>query len=63
MLRPGVTPQVDAYTRALMTGTLKQSVTLGRVARQTVLVPAKKDGGGQVVFLTRTVGLVAARGE
>ncbi|MFE2544526.1 hypothetical protein [Actinacidiphila glaucinigra] len=63
MLRPGVTPQVDTYTRALMTGTPKKSVTLGRIARQTVLVPAKKDGGGQVVFLTRTVGLVAARGE
>ncbi|MEU1616415.1 hypothetical protein ABZ479_03820 [Streptomyces sp. NPDC005722] len=63
MLRAGVTPQVDAYTEALMTGTPKKSVTLGRIARQAVLVPAAKDGGGQVVFLTRTVGLVAARGE
>ncbi|MEU4094083.1 hypothetical protein [Streptomyces sp. NPDC026673] len=63
MLRPGVTPRLDAYTKALMTGTAKKSVTLGRVARQAVLVPAKKDGGGQVVFLSRTVGLVAARGE
>jgi hypothetical protein len=63
MLRPGVAPSVDSYTKALMTGTAKKSVTLGRVARQVVLVPAKKDGGGQVIFLSRTTGLVAARGE
>lgn len=63
MLRAGVSPQVDVYTKALMTGAAKKSVTLGRVARQAVLVPAEKDGGGQVVFLARTVGLVAARGE
>ncbi|MFD3456527.1 hypothetical protein ACFWVC_30690 [Streptomyces sp. NPDC058691] len=62
MLRPGVAPPVNAYTKALMTGTPKKSVTLGRVARQAVVVPAKKDGG-QVVFRSRIVGLVAARGE
>lgn len=63
MLRAGVAPQIDAYTRALMTGTLETSVTLGRVARQAVLVPPEKDGDGRVVFLARTIGLVAARGE
>lgn len=62
MLRPGVAPPVNAYTKALMTGAAKKSVTLGRVARQAVVVPAKKDGG-RIVFRSRVIGLVAARGE
>jgi hypothetical protein len=60
--RTGVTPPVDQFVTALMTGTAKHAVTLDQVSEQLVTVPAKADGG-KVRFLSRLVGLVAARGE
>ncbi|WNI15276.1 hypothetical protein [Actinacidiphila sp. ITFR-21] len=53
---------VDPDVAALMTGTPHTSVTLSNVGQQLVLVP-KGGGTAKVVFLSRIVGLVAARGE
>lgn len=53
----------DPDTKALMTGTPKNSVTLVRVAEQAVLVPPANDAQGKVVFLSRLLGLVSAKGE
>lgn len=60
--RAGYRLNIDPDTRALMTGTPRTSVTLSRMAQDAVTVPGG-GGAGQVVFLSRLVGLVAARGE
>jgi hypothetical protein len=60
--RTGLTPTVNQFVKALMTGTAKHAVTLGRVSEQMVTVPARADGG-KVTFLSRLVGLVAAKGD
>ncbi|MCZ4123163.1 hypothetical protein [Streptomyces sp. H39-S7] len=53
----------DPDTKALMTGTPKNSVTLVRVAEQAVTVPPANDAQGKVDFLGRLQGLVSAKGE
>lgn len=53
----------DPDTRALMTGTPKNSVTLIRVSEQAVTVPPANDATGKVVFMSRLLGLVTAKGE
>lgn len=60
--RAGYRLTVDPDTRALMTGTPHTSVTLSRVAQEAATVPGG-GGTGQVVVLSRLVGLVAAKGE
>jgi hypothetical protein len=60
--RAGYRLRVDPDTRALMTGTPRTSVTLSRVAQQAVTVPGG-GGTGQVVFISRLVGLISAQGE
>jgi hypothetical protein len=68
--RPGGL-RLDKDTQALTTGTPKTSITLTQVAQEMVTVPpasgagskgASKDGAGQVVFISRLVGLVSAKG-
>jgi hypothetical protein len=49
----------DANIKALLTGEVKQSLTLEFVSNQAVLDPAK----GQVKFLSRVQGLTGAKGE
>lgn len=59
----GYSPKVkDPYVKALMTGTPKQSITYVRMSSQAVTVPAAKDGG-DLAFVSRTTGLISARGE
>ncbi|SHL10365.1 hypothetical protein [Actinacidiphila paucisporea] len=53
---------IDVDTEALMTGTPHTSVTLSRLADEAVTVPPAA-GSGEVVFLSRVVGLVTAKGE
>ncbi|MDF9812822.1 hypothetical protein M2266_002053 [Streptomyces sp. SPB162] len=52
----------DPETKALMTGTPRNSVTLVRVAEQAVTVPPANDAQGKVVFLSRLQSLVSAKG-
>ncbi|MFG1806390.1 hypothetical protein [Streptomyces sp. NPDC049040] len=59
--RTGYKLAMDADTKALMTGTPRTSVTLTRLGDEAATVPAA--GGGKVVFLSRVVGLVSAKGE
>jgi hypothetical protein len=63
--RAGYKLSVDQDTRALMTGTPKTSVTLSHVGQQLVTVPKAGGSGGpgQVVFVSRLVGLVSATGN
>ncbi|MCL2553206.1 MAG: hypothetical protein FWE75_13810 [Actinomycetia bacterium] len=63
--RAGYNLAIDPDTRALMTGTPKTSVTLSHVAQELVTVPksGSGSGSGQVVFVSRLVGLVSAAGE
>jgi hypothetical protein len=66
--RAGYNLAIDPDTRALMTGTPKTSVTLSHVAQQLVTVPKARGGSGaggpgQVVFVSRLVGLVSASGQ
>lgn len=60
--RAGYKLTIDDDTRALMTGTPRTSVTLTRLADEAVTVPPA-GGSGKVVFLSRVVGLVTAKGE
>ncbi|CAG7630546.1 hypothetical protein [Actinacidiphila bryophytorum] len=60
--RAGYRLSIDDDTKALMTGTPRTSVTLSRLADSAVTVP-KAGGGKKVVFLSRVVGLVTAKGE
>jgi hypothetical protein len=60
--RAGYRLNVDQDTQALTTGTPKTSITVSQVAQEMVTVPSASKGG-QVVFLSRLVGLVAAKGE
>ncbi|WP_405925895.1 hypothetical protein [Streptomyces sp. NBC_00035] len=53
----------DANIKALMTGEVKQSLTLEFVANEAVLDPAKGSGDQQVKFLSRVQGLTGAKGE
>jgi len=53
----------DANIKALMTGEVKQSLTLEFISNQAVLDPAKGAGDQQVEFLSRVQGLTAAKGE
>ncbi|MFC9846202.1 hypothetical protein ACFWFF_36425 [Streptomyces sp. NPDC060223] len=53
----------DASIKALMTGELKQSLTLEFVSNEAVLDPAKGAGNQQVEFLSRVQGLTGAKGE
>lgn len=66
--RAGYRLTVDADTKALMTGTPQTSVTLSHTGQEAVTVPAGGDGSGlggdaKVVFVSRLVGLVSAKGE
>lgn len=60
--RTGYRLSLDPDTRALMTGAPRTSVTLSHTGEQAVAVPGGT-GTGQVVFLSRLVGLVSAKGE
>jgi hypothetical protein len=60
--RAGYRLNVDQDTQALTTGTPKTSITVSQVAQEMVTVPPASKGG-HVVFLSRLVGLVAAKGE
>jgi hypothetical protein len=60
--RAGYRLQIDADTKALMTGTPRTAVTLSRLADVAATVPPA-GGSGKVVFLSRVVGLVTAKGE
>lgn len=60
--RAGYNLSIDEDTKALMTGTPKTSVTLDHLADEAATVPPA-GGGGKVVFLSRVVGLVSAKGE
>lgn len=60
--RAGYRVSVDDTTKALMTGTPKTSITLSHVADEAATVP-RAGGSGRVVFLSRVVGLVSAKGE
>jgi hypothetical protein len=60
--REGYQLTIDPDTKALMTGTPKTSVTLSTVGQQLVTVP-KGSGSGEVVFISRVLGLVSAKGE
>jgi len=60
--RAGYQLTIDPDTKALMTGTPKTSVTLSTVGQQLVTVP-KAGGSAKVVFVSRVVGLVSAKGE
>lgn len=53
----------DRDTQALMTGTPRSSVTRIYAADQAATVPPATESTGKVTFLSRTVGLVAAKGE
>ncbi|MGW1156923.1 hypothetical protein ACWD5Q_00180 [Streptomyces sp. NPDC002513] len=55
----GVNLDVSANTKALLTGEVRQSLTLEFVSNQAVLDPAR----GQVTFLSRVEGLTGAKGE
>jgi hypothetical protein len=59
--RAGYRLNLDKDTQALTSGTPKTSITLSHVAQSMVRVPAKS-AGGQVEFVSRLVGLVAATG-
>ncbi|WP_236060487.1 hypothetical protein [Actinacidiphila acididurans] len=59
--RPGYRLTLDPSTRALMSGTPRTSVTLSRMAQHVAFVPGG-GGTGQVVILSRLVGLVSAKG-
>jgi hypothetical protein len=62
--RAGYRLAIDPDTRALMTGTPRTSVTLSRVAQEAATVPRGGGRGrGRVAFVSRLVGLVAAKGE
>ncbi|MGW6059359.1 hypothetical protein [Streptomyces sp. NPDC055189] len=56
----GVNLTVDPEVKPLLTGEVKQSVTLERVSNQLVIDPA---GPGKVSFLSRIQGLTGAKGE
>jgi hypothetical protein len=60
--RTGLSPTVNPYVKALMTGTATHSVTVSRVSEQMVTVPARA-AGGKVTFLSQLAGLVTAKGE
>jgi hypothetical protein len=60
--RAGYRLAIGPDTKALMTGTPRTSVTLSDVGQQLVAVP-KGGGADKVVFLSRIVGLVSAKGE
>lgn len=55
----GVNINITANIKALLTGDVKQSLTLEFVSNQAVLDPTK----GQVKFLSRVEGLTGAKGE
>lgn len=59
--RAGYNLTIDADTKALMTGTPHTSVTLTHLADEAVSVPPA-GGTARVVFLSRVVGLVSAKG-
>jgi hypothetical protein len=59
----GVSLNITSDVKALMTGTVKNSVTLERVSNQAVLVPPATAADRQVQFLNRIQGLVGAKGE
>lgn len=56
----GVNLTVEPEVKPLLTGEVKQSVTLERVSNQVVVDPA---GAGKVTFLSRIQGLTGAKGE
>jgi hypothetical protein len=56
----GVNLTVDPEVKPLLTGEVKQSVTLERISNQVVIDPA---GTGKVAFLSRIQGLTGAKGE
>jgi hypothetical protein len=60
--RAGFKLNIDPDTKALMTGTPKTSVTLSHMSQQAVTVPPADAKPAQVVFLSRVVGLVSAKG-
>jgi hypothetical protein len=60
--RAGYRLAIGPDTKALMTGTPRTSVTLSDVGQQLVTVP-KGGRADKVVFLSRIVGLVSAKGE
>ncbi|WP_445026601.1 hypothetical protein [Streptomyces sp. SAS_270] len=53
----------DQNIRALLTGEVKQSLTLEFVSNQAVLDPAKGASDHKVEFLSRVQGLTGAKGE
>ncbi|MFD5630260.1 hypothetical protein [Streptomyces sp. NPDC127072] len=53
----------DKNIKALMTGDVKQSLTLEFVSNEAVLDPAKGSGDQRVTFLSRVQGLTGAKGE
>jgi hypothetical protein len=60
--RIGLTPSVNQFVKALMTGHPTHAVTLDWISEQAVRVPAQVDGG-TVSFLSQLEGLVGATGE
>lgn len=65
--RAGYRLSIDPDTKALMTGTPRTSVTLSHTAQEAVTVPAARAKGtgaaGRIVFVSRLVGLVSAKGD
>jgi hypothetical protein len=61
--RTGFTPDIPATTKALMTGTIKDSLTLGQIGRATVKVPPKSAANRKVSFLNLLINLVTAKGQ
>lgn len=60
--RAGYRLNLPDITKALLTGTPRTSITLSQLADCTVTVPVA-GGDTKVVFLSRIVGLTAAKGE
>lgn len=62
--RVGYRLTLDQDTQALTTGTPTTSITLSQVAQEMVTVPPAGGGGSaKVVFVSRLLGLVSAKGE
>jgi hypothetical protein len=62
--RAGYRLDLDQDTQALTAGTPRTSITVAQVAQQMVTVPARSAGGtAKVVFVSRLVGLVSAKGS
>lgn len=62
--RVGYRLTLDQDTQALTTGTPRTSITLSQVAQEMVTVPPTGGGGSaKVVFVSRLLGLVSAKGE